>query len=204
MTSDRSPDELSDLEARLAERFRSGLVVELEQPAPEARRAILAKRAHLDGVAVSDDVLAEIADRVDSSVRALEGALIRVVAYASLKGEPATPGLVRHVLRKLGEDSSAACGISEIVDASAVEFGVQRESLMARDRRPAVATARQVAMFLARELTDHSLPEIGRGIGGRNHTTVLHAVNRVSATMRDDEAVRKSVDNLRRRLGVRS
>ena len=204
MTSDRSPDELSDLEARLAERFRSGLVVELEQPAPEARRAILAKRAHLDGVEVSDDVLAEIADRVDSSVRALEGALIRVVAYASLKGEPATPGLVRHVLRKLGEDSSAACGISEIVDASAVEFGVQRESLMARDRRPAVATARQVAMFLARELTDHSLPEIGRGIGGRNHTTVLHAVNRVSATMRDDEAVRKSVDNLRRRLGVRS
>ena len=204
MTSDRSPDELSDLETRLAERFRSGLVVELEQPAPEARRAILAKRAHLDGVAVSDDVLAEIADRVDSSVRALEGALIRVVAYASLKGEPATPGLVRHVLRKLGEDSSAACGISEIVDASAVEFGVQRESLMARDRRPAVATARQVAMFLARELTDHSLPEIGRGIGGRNHTTVLHAVNRISATMRDDEAVRKSVDNLRRRLGVRS
>ena len=130
---------------------------------------------------VSDDVLAEIADRVDSSVRALEGALIRVVAYASLKGEPATPGLVRHVLRKLGEDSSAACGISEIVDAAAVEFGVERESLMARDRRPAVATARQVAMFLARELTDHSLPEIGRGIGGRNHTTVLHAVNRVSA-----------------------
>ncbi len=204
MTSDRSPDELSDLEARLAERFRSGLVVELEQPAPEARRAILAKRAHLDGVEVSDDVLAEIADRVDSSVRALEGALIRVVAYASLKGEPATPGLVRHVLRKLGEDSSAACGISEIVDASAVEFGVQREALMARDRRPAVATARQVAMFLARELTDHSLPEIGRGIGGRNHTTVLHAVNRVSATMRDDEAVRNAVDNLRRRLGVRS
>jgi chromosomal replication initiator protein len=204
MTSDRSPDELSALEVRLAERFRSGLVVEIEQPAPEARRAILAKRAHLDGVEVSDDVLAEIADRVDSSVRALEGALIRVVAYASLKGEPATPGLVRHVLRKLGEDSSAPCGISEIVDASAVEFGVQRESLMARDRRPAVATARQVAMFLARELTDHSLPEIGRGIGGRNHTTVLHAVNRVSATMRDDEAVRKSVDNLRRRLGVRS
>lgn len=204
MTSDRSPDELSDLEARLAERFRSGLVVELEQPAPEARRAILAKRAHLDGVEVSDDVLAEIADRVDSSVRALEGALIRVVAYASLKGEPATPGLVRHVLRKLGEDSAAACGISEIVDASAAEFGVQRESLMARDRRPAVATARQVAMFLARELTDHSLPEIGRGMGGRNHTTVLHAVNRVSAAMRHDEAVCKSVDNLRQRLGVRS
>ena len=205
MTSDRSPDELPDLETRLAERFRSGLVVELEHPPAETRRAILAKRAHLDGVEVSDEVLAEIAERVSSSVRALEGALIRVVAYASLKGEPATPGLVRHVLRRLGEDTApTSCGISEIIDAAALEFGVPRESLLARDRRPTVSTARQVAMFLARELTDHSLPEIGRGIGGRNHTTVLHAVNRVSATMRSDQAVRKSVDNLRRRLGVRT
>ncbi len=205
ITSDRPPDELPDLEARLAERFRSGLVVELEHPPADARRAILAKRAHLDGVVVSDEVLDEIAGRVTSSVRALEGALIRVVAYASLKDEPATPSLVRHVLRKLGEDgASPSCGLSEILDAAALEFGVERASLLARDRRPAVATARQVAMYLARELTDHSLPEIGRGIGGRNHTTVLHAVNRVSATMRTDEAVRNAVDNLRRRLGVRA
>ena len=80
---------------------------------------------------------------------------------------------------------------------------MQRESLLARDRRPTVATARQVAMYLARELTEHSLPEIGRGIGGRNHTTVLHAVNRISAAMRTDPAVRNAVDNLRRRLGHR-
>jgi chromosomal replication initiator protein len=204
ITSDRCPEDLPDLEARLAERFRSGLVVELESPPAAARRAILAKRARLDGVEVSDDVLAEIANRVSSSVRALEGALIRVVAYASLKGEPLTPGLVRHVLRRLGEDGSpSAYGISEIVDATALEFDVEAESLLARDRRPAVATARQVAMFLARELTDHSLPEIGRGMGNRNHTTVLHAVNRISAAMDSDEAVRNSVDNLRRRLSVR-
>jgi chromosomal replication initiator protein len=205
ITSDRCPEDLPDLEARLAERFRSGLVVELENPPAMARRAILAKRARLDGVEVSEDVLAEIADRVSSSVRALEGALIRVVAYASLKGEPATPALVGHVLRKLGEDvPPSAYGISEIIDATALEFGVERESLLARDRRPAVAMARQVAMFLARELTDHSLPEIGRGMGNRNHTTVLHAVNRISAAMHTDEAVRNSVDNLRRRLSVRS
>ena len=147
-------------------------------------------------------MLAEIAQRVDSSVRALEGALIRVVAYASLKGEQATPALVRHVLRRLGEDTAPdAYGISEIIDAAAQEFGVERESLMARDRRPTVATARQVAMYLARELTEHSLPEIGRGIGGRNHTTVLHAVNRISAALRTDPAVRNAVDNLHRRLG---
>jgi chromosomal replication initiator protein len=202
MTSDRAPEDLAGLEDRLVERFRSGLVVELETPEREVRMAILAKRARLDGIEVDPEVLAEIAVRVSTSVRALEGALIRVVAYASLKGEPATPGLVRHVLHRLGEDTAAdACGIGEILDAAAQEFGVERASLMARDRRPAVATARQVAMYLARELTEHSLPEIGRGIGGRNHTTVLHAVNRVSAAIRTDDSVRDAVDNLRRRLG---
>jgi len=202
MTSDRAPEDLAGLEDRLTERFRSGLVVELETPELEVRRAILAKRARLDGIEVDPEVLAEIARRVSTSVRALEGALIRVVAYASLKDEPATPGLVRHVLNRLGEDTAAdACGIGEILDAAAQEFGVERAALMARDRRPAVATARQVAMYLARELTEHSLPEIGRGIGGRNHTTVLHAVNRVSAAIRTDDSVRDAVDNLRRRLG---
>jgi chromosomal replication initiator protein len=205
ISSDRSPEELPGLEDRLAERFRAGLVVELEPPPVALRRAILVKRACLDGVEVGDDVLAEIAERIDSSVRALEGALIRVVAYASLKGESATPALVRHVLRRLGEDTAPdACGISEIVDAAAQEFGIERESLLARDRRPAVATARQVAMYVARELTEHSLPEIGRGIGGRNHTTVLHAINRIGAAVRSDPAVRNAVDNLHRRLGHRA
>jgi chromosomal replication initiator protein len=205
ISSDRSPEDLPGLEDRLAERFRAGLVVELEPPPVALRRAILRKRARLDGVQVDDDVLSEIAQRIDSSVRALEGALIRVVAYASLKGEPATPALVRHVLRRLGEDTAPdACGISEIVDAAAQEFGVEREALLARDRRPAVATARQVAMYVARELTEHSLPEIGRGIGNRNHTTVLHAINRINSAVRTDQAVRTAVDNLHRRLGHRA
>jgi chromosomal replication initiator protein len=202
MTSDCAPEDIPGLEDRLTERFRSGLVVELETPELEVRRAILAKRARLDGIEVDAAVLAEIADRVTTSVRALEGALIRVVAYASMKGEPATPALVRHVLHRLGQDvATDKCGIGEILDAAAQEFGVEREALLARDRRPTVATARQVAMFLARELTEHSLPEIGRGVGGRNHTTVLHAVNRVSAAMHSDDSVRSAVHNLRRRLG---
>jgi chromosomal replication initiator protein len=202
MTSDCTPEEIPGLEERLTERFRSGLVVELETPEMEVRRAILTKRARLDNIDVDDAAVAEIADRVTTSVRALEGALIRVVAYASLKDEPATPALVRHVLRRLGEDTAGdACGLGEILDAAAQEFGIERQALLARDRRPAVATARQVAMFLARELTEHSLPEIGRGVGGRNHTTVLHAVNRVSAAMHSDDSVRSAVHNLRRRLG---
>jgi chromosomal replication initiator protein len=202
MTSDCAPEDIPGLEDRLTERFRSGLVVELDTPELEVRRAILAKRARVDDIEVAPEVIAEIAGRVTTSVRALEGALIRVVAYASLKGEPATPALVRHVLHRLGEDSANdACGIGEILDAAAQEFGVERAALLARDRRPAVAAARQVAMYLARELTEHSLPEIGRGIGGRNHTTVLHAVNRVSAAIHSDDSMRGAVDNLRRRLG---
>ena len=202
MTSDSAPEDIPGLEERLTERFRSGLVVELDTPEVAARTAILAKRAHIDGIEVGDDVLDEIAAQVTTSVRALEGALIRVVAYASLRDEPPTPGLARHVLRRLGEgETPDACGLGEILDAAAQEFGIEREALLARDRRPAVAEARQVAMYLARELTEHSLPEIGRGVGGRNHTTVLHAVNRIGAAMRSDESVRTAVDNLRRRLG---
>ncbi|MFN2615793.1 MAG: chromosomal replication initiator protein DnaA [Thermoleophilaceae bacterium] len=205
LTSDRSPDELSGLEDRLSERFQSGLVVEVESPGVEVRRAILEKRARSDGVEVPPEVLHELASRVTSSVRALEGALIRVVAYASLQGAPPSAELVRHVLRRLGEgEVSERCSLTEIVDATAQEFGVASEELFARGRRAEVATARQVAMYLARELTDHSLPEIGRGIGQRNHTTVLHAVNRVGAAVSSDTAVRKAVDNVRRQLGPRA
>jgi chromosomal replication initiator protein len=200
LTSDRRPDELPDLEERLAERFQSGLVVELEQPAVEVRRAILDKRARLDGVDLPPEVLDEIARCVNSSVRALEGALIRVVAYASLRREPPTPALARLVLHRLGTEGPVA-SIGEIVDAAAQEFGLKREQLLARGREPSVALARQVAMYLARKLTDHSLPEIGRGVGNRNHATVLHAVNRVSSGVQNDPSLRTAVENLHRRLG---
>ena len=205
ISSDRSPEEIPDLEARLAERFRAGLVVELEQPPVDVRRAILAKRARLDGVAVSPDVLEEIARRVDSSVRALEGALIRVVAYASMKSEEPTPALVCHVLRRLGEDPARdSHGLSEIVDAAAQEFGVESSSVMQRDRRRAVVTARQVAMFLARELTDLPQTAIARGTGAGDHSTVVHAQKKIGAATLSDPAMRSAVDNVRRRLGVRT
>ena len=108
------------------------------------------------------------------------------------------------MLQRLGAGSvNAVAGISEIVDAAARQFGIGREELLARGRRADVSEARQVAMYLARELTDHSLPEIGRGIGGRNHATVLHAINRVGAAIGSDQRVKDLVDNLRRELGAR-
>jgi chromosomal replication initiator protein len=177
-------------------------VVPLEPPGFDVRRAILEKRARHDGVEVSAEVLDEIAHCVTSSVRALEGALIRVVAYASLRGEPPTATAARRVLARLGaKEAQRVSSITEILDATAQEFGVARHQMLARDRRQPVAAARHVAMYLARELTDHSLPEIGRGIGNRNHTTVIHAVNRISLALGQDPALRQAVDNLRLRLG---
>jgi chromosomal replication initiator protein len=197
LTSDRSPDELPDIELRLTERFRAGLVVELEPPDAAVRVAILAKRARTDRIDVPGEVLSAIADTVSTSVRALEGALIRVVAHASLESEPPTLELVEQALRS---PRSKDHSLSEILDAAAREFGVEPQALLARDRRSSVAAARQVAMYLARRLTSHSLPEIGREMGGRSHATVLHAVNRVDASLDNDPGVRTAVDNACRRL----
>ncbi|MBD0280702.1 MAG: chromosomal replication initiator protein DnaA [Thermoleophilaceae bacterium] len=199
MTSDRRPEELRDLEARLTERFRCGLVAELEAPAPEVRRAILHARARLDGIEVPDEVLEEIAMGVGGSVRALEGALIRVVAYASLKGERPTIDLARHVLRRL-DQATGQTRLDVIIDAVAAEFRIDREVLLGRDRRPEVSRARQVAMYVARELAGLKPTEIGRGIGDRSHATVDHAIKSVRAGLHSDPAIRSAVDNLQKRL----
>ena len=147
------------------------------------RLAILRKRARLDALdEVPDETLEEIARHVQASVRVLEGALIRVVAYASLRGDPAHARArgrgPRPALSRRG--ASSRCTVERIQEATAEAFGLTREALLARDRRPKVAFARQVAMYLARELTDEALPAIGRSFGGRNHTTVLHAHRKVS------------------------
>jgi chromosomal replication initiator protein len=203
ITSDRAPRDIDALEARLRERFECGLVASVEAPDLEARMAILEKRARLDAVGgVSTETLAEIARRVTSSVRALEGALIRVVAYASLRGDEPGPELAARVLGTLygAERRGAASSLADIQAAAAGALDVAPESLLAHDRRPKVALARQIAMYLAREMTDESLPAIGRHFGGRNHSTVLHAHRRVAG---DDRAeTRQAVNRTRRALGL--
>ena len=207
IASDRKPRELGVLETRLQERFEHGLVAELEPPDFEARLAILRKRARIDSLAgVADDTLAEVARYVNASVRSLEGALIRVVAYASLRGESVTPRLAQQVLERLYPGSAAKdeCTIEQIQDAAADIFDISRAQLLARDRTPHLAFARQIAMYVARELTDETLPAIGRGFGGRNHTTVLHAHRRVAADMSRDPRTFEAVGALRARVGERS
>jgi chromosomal replication initiator protein len=201
ITSDRRPRDIESLEARLRERFECGLVAELEPPDFVARLAILEQRARADGLSdVPHDSLAEIAGRVRSSVRALEGALIRVVAYASLRGEEPTPELTRHVLRNLYSGPPRMATLAEIQTATAAALQVPSDALIAHDRRPRVALARQVAMYLARELTDESLPTIGRHFGGRNHSTVLHAHRRIATQLDDDSETGTAVERVRASL----
>jgi chromosomal replication initiator protein len=201
MTSDRAPEDIPGIEERLIERFRAGLVAEVETPEVGVRMAILAKRARLDGVDVSPDVIYEIATRVATSVRALEGALIRVVAYASMNERDPTPELVRHVLRRLKADETPdARSMNEIVEATAQEFGLEPAQLRGKGRQQSVSVARQVAMYLAKELTQHSPSEIGEAIGGRDRKTVTHGITRATEALQSDQVVRTSVNNLRRRL----
>jgi chromosomal replication initiator protein len=202
ITSDRSPTDLDDFEARLKERFECGLVAELAPPSAGVRLAILRNRVRHDGLGeIPDETLAAVADVVGASVRVLEGALIRVVAYSSLVRKPPTPELAMEVLGRLYPSRPAErCSVERIQEATAAEFGLERRDLLARDRTPRVAFARQVAMYLSRELTGEALPAIGREFGGRNHATVLHAWKRISALVDKPGEKRETVAGIRRRL----
>lgn len=205
MTSDRSPAELNDIADRLGERFGSGLVVAVEPPDFHVRRAILEKRARLDSVDASPDLVSEIAGRVTTSVRALEAALIQVVAYASLRGEQPTPDIARKLLDKLGPDRrSAKPSVEDVLVATASLYGLTSKELIARDRRPNVAQARKVAIYLSRELTGKSLPEIGRRLGDRDHSTILAAVRSLSGDIERDSDLAQAVDKLKRQLATPS
>ncbi|HEX2070841.1 MAG TPA: chromosomal replication initiator protein DnaA [Thermoleophilaceae bacterium] len=201
MTSDRSPGELQGVAERLSERFGSGLVVSVDPPDFHVRRAILEKRARLDAVDASADLVSEIAGRVTTSVRALEAALIQVVAYASLRGEQPTPDVARKLLDKLGPDRrTAKPSVDDVLVATASLFGLTSSQLVARDRRPDVARARKIAIYLSRELTGKSLPEIGRRLGGRDHSTILAAVRSLSGDIEHDHELAQAVDKLKRQL----
>jgi chromosomal replication initiator protein len=209
LTCDRLPRDLEALEDRLRERFEAGLVTAIAPPDPPTRLTVLRKRVQHDGIQLDDeDVLTLIADRVPTNVRALEGALIRVVAYASLTGRPVSAPLAAEVLGDLYRPRSPAPGtgrddrqtIERIVELSAETFGFTVEEILSHDRRPALASARQVAMYLAREHTGETLPAIGRRFGGRNHTTVMHACRRTAERLARDpelfESVRRLTDEL--------
>jgi chromosomal replication initiator protein len=204
LTSDRPPRDLQALEDRLRERFQAGLVADMTPPCLGTRLTILRMRAHHDNIELGDDeALSVIAERIESNVRALEGALIRVVAFSSLTGRPITGELAAEVLDSLYPRTTSAGkrrSIGEIQAAACDCFEISSEEMLSSTRTPRVAWPRQLAMYLARELTGESLPAIGRHFGGRDHTTVLHAWRRTSARIAADDAAREAVEKLCRAL----
>ena len=198
MTSDRRPGELDGLERRLVDRFASGIVIELDPPDLAVRRAILHKLALVGGIDASSALLDAIAKLVPGSVRALEAALVQVVADASFRGEDPSPELAGRLLAESEPGTVGAVPpIAQIIAVTAARFGVTPGELLARNRRPAVTQARKLAIYLARELTGESLPAIGRAFGGRDHSTVLSAIRRVERDLASDEGMALAVKSLR-------
>jgi chromosomal replication initiator protein len=203
LSSDRPPRDLQALEDRLRERFQAGLVADIAPPDLATRMTILRMRAHRDHVHADGELaLQTIAERIDTNVRALEGALIRVVAYSSLTGRPLTAQLAGEVLDRLYPQpaSQTTRSITDVQLAACRHFGLSREELLSSTRATRITWPRQVAMYLAREITGESLPTIGRHFGGRDHTTVLHAWRRTSARISSDAASHDTVEKLRNTL----
>jgi chromosomal replication initiator protein len=203
LTSDRLPRDLDALEDRLRERFEAGLVTDVRPPDLPTRRTILRKRVQQDAIAdVDDEAIDLIAERVDSNIRALEGALIRVVAFGSLTGRGVTGEVADEVLEGLYPSlRPRRRSVREIQERTCEAFGLSMDQLLSTSRAAPVAWPRQVAMYLARELTDQTLPAIGRAFGGRNHTTVMHACRRTAERIATDRDAYDTVRRLTEELG---
>lgn len=184
LSSDRPPKELTTLEDRLRTRFEGGLITDIQPPDLETRIAILMKKASADGTQVDHAVLELIASQFESSIRELEGALIRVSAYSSLINEPITMDIAQIALRDiLPEAGQVEITATAIKEAAAEYFDVSVDTLTGAGKTRAVAHARQIAMYLCRELTDLSLPKIGDEFGGKDHTTVMYADRKIRKEM---------------------
>lgn len=224
ISCDRTPRELEQLADRLRERFESGLVVEVEAPDPQLRRAILGKRVQVDNIPIDDDLaLQRIADCVPANVRSLEGALIRVSAFSSMRGEPVTSSLVDELLGALHPDHAPAeTGLVEnlersntqlsrfsdpnsrprvdaIVDHVAAHFSLSRQDLTGKARTRNVSGPRQIAMYLSCKLTEDTLPQIA-AVFNRDHSTVVHARDKVAKLLRDDATTSYAVDSLEQEI----
>jgi chromosomal replication initiator protein len=199
------PKKIATLEDRLRSRFEWGLITDIQPPDLETRIAILRKKAEMDHLTVAEDVMSYIASKVESNIRELEGALIRVIAYASLNQTTATLDLAEEVLSHLFPTSGAEpVRTDTILGETAAYFGVSIDDLKSQNRSRPIVQARQIAMYLVREFTDLSLPKVGQVFGGRDHTTVLHAQNKIVAQMNEKRQVYHQVQDLTGRIRKRS
>ena len=202
LTSDRPPKQIATLEERLVSRFESGLVTDIQAPDLETRIAILHRKAELDGISIPNDVIHLIANSVTSNIRELEGSLVRLLAFSSLTGSEITVDLAKEVLSEFLGRPRGPVSVARIQQAVAETYGVPVEKMKARGRASQIALARQVAMYLARDLTHLSLNQIGEHFGGRDHTTVLHAQRKIADLVADGGQMQRDVENLKRVLKI--
>src|SRR3989338_642567 len=200
LSSDRPPKEMLTLEERLRSRFEWGLVTDIQPPDLETRTAILRKKAEGHHTPVPDDVTAFIAERIHSNIRELEGALIRVVAYSSLVGQPISLALAHEVLKDMVLEEAKRVSLDVIQERVAEYFDIRLADMKAKRRTKQIAYPRQIAMYLARQLTDASLPAIGEGFGGRDHSTVLYACGKIEGMIKTQPEVRGVVERLTKTL----
>ena len=205
ISSDRPPKQLTTLEDRLRSRFEWGLITDIQPPELETRIAILRKKALQDKLSAPDDVLEYIASKISTNIRELEGALIRVTAFASLNRQPVDMGLAEIVLKDLIPDESAPeITAPTIMAQTAAYFSLTLDDLCGTSRSRVLVNARQIAMYLCRELTDLSLPKIGQTFGGRDHTTVMHADRKVRQLMAERRSIFNQVTELTNRIKQQS
>jgi chromosomal replication initiator protein len=196
LSSDCSPKDIPEIEERLRSRFEWGLIADIQPPDFETRVAILKKKAAVERVILPDDVAYLIAGRVKSNIRELEGSLTRMIAFCALTGREMNVDLAQEVLADLWGEEEKIITIDQVQRKVCDLFGVKPADLKAKTRTKTVAFPRQVAMYLARQLTHASLAEVGRAFGGKDHTTVLHAVTKIHALLQEDPKLRKTIDVL--------
>ncbi|MCP1187570.1 chromosomal replication initiator protein DnaA [Priestia flexa] len=197
ISSDRPPKEIPTLEDRLRSRFEWGLITDITPPDLETRIAILRKKAKADGLVIPNEVMLYIANQIDSNIRELEGALIRVVAYSSLINKDINADLAAEALKDIIPSSKPKIiTIQDIQQIVGQQFNVKLEDFKAKKRTKSVAFPRQIAMYLSRELTDFSLPKIGEEFGGRDHTTVIHAHEKISKLVQTDSQLQKHIKEI--------
>ena len=197
ISSDRPPKEIPTLEDRLRSRFEWGLITDIQPPDLETRIAILRKKATMENITVSDNVMLYIASKIQSNIRELEGALIRVVAYSSLTNSDITEELAEEALKDiLSNNKSIEITVDLIKEVISKSFKIKLDDFNSKKRTRAIAYPRQVAMYLTRELTDLSLPKIGDEFGGRDHTTVIHACDKIGTELEDNIELKRKIDEI--------
>jgi chromosomal replication initiator protein len=201
LSSDRAPEDLSGLQERLVSRFRWGLVADIQPPDLETRIAILREKAATRGLDIDVGILELIATRISSNVRALEGALVKVLAFAELGGEPLTPKTLEGMLPKEGQRSRLT--IQHIKEEVASRYNLKRQEIESSSRKKEITQARHIAIFLSREMTDHSFPAIGREFGDRDHSTIMHSYMKVKSMLEETPLLYAEISEIQENLAAR-